>query len=254
MFNELLKTVFWPVLIFIIWAVYSHFRRRPLLSFFGVYRTRRLYLFLSQISVLSGGSIGNDRRPRSFQGRAITFLESLAIARFQHLFRVPAKGIGTFVRHFRRIVLDDVVVEAFPAQHTLTDFDRSTSFVTLGSPGYNGVSGWIERNRSIFAQFADDNKMISINGVNVQSDAHPNLAFLQKLSMHADGRVAFYAAGITEISTLSAYKMLIDEWSELRRQFGNREFCVVFSVNPEYADDRTIIKKIDRKRDESDSN
>src|SRR5438046_10765406 len=50
--------------------------RKALLKFFRIQKTKRINLYLSNLSVVAGGALGVDRKPRSFGETAIPFSES----------------------------------------------------------------------------------------------------------------------------------------------------------------------------------
>ena len=129
----------------------------------------------------------------------------------------------------RRVILSDVELVAQVAPTTPAGTDFSSSLISLGSPGYNGTSAWIEATLNPVARFIQNNNAIEVQGnPPYTSGVH---AFLQRIRIGDGPHVAFYAAGMSEGATVTAAYFLASRWSYLYRRFGDREnFCLVLEV------------------------
>jgi hypothetical protein len=138
------NAIFLVIVVLLGGITYVVVRRRALISFFALRKSRRLVIYSSTLRIPSGGSAGVDGRPRTFQGIAIPDYEVTAATKLQSIFASAApgvSGISGWLRHLRFVDLD-VVVEASPRDRD--DVTRQDTFVTIGSPGYNaGSRAWL---------------------------------------------------------------------------------------------------------------
>jgi hypothetical protein len=206
-------------------------RRRRLLRFFGVLKKRRILLYWSHLRIVIGGALGVDDAPRSYSGSAAPFGEATVLPIYRRLFTAIVPGLDDPSGLLRRVILSDVELVAQVAPTTTDGTDFSSSLISLGSPGYNGASAWIETTLHPVARFIQDNGAIEVQGnPPYTSDLH---AFLQRIRIGDGPRVAFYAAGMSAGSTVTAAFFLASRWSYLYRRFGDREnFCLVLEVVP----------------------
>ena len=127
------------------WAIYFVTRHTRLIRFFGVTESRRLTIYLSNLRVRTGGAIGIDGQPRSYQGSAVTFGEMQCANRFRDLFRYPLPSIADKPGILSKLLISDVQVELFRSPLTQEELERAASIITLGSPAYNVASRFVER-------------------------------------------------------------------------------------------------------------
>jgi hypothetical protein len=78
--NVLSNAFFLLVLVGLSWLVVALFKRTPLLKFFGVYKYRKMTIYLSELKVQRGGSTGLDNLPRSFKAGAVVLVFGAKVA------------------------------------------------------------------------------------------------------------------------------------------------------------------------------
>lgn len=205
--------------------------RRPMLRFFGVERTRRLVIYWSRLRIISGGSVGVDGQQRTFGGEAVPFSETLLLPVYQRLFNYPVPGLTDAPGPLRHVFLADVDLEAAASPVDPAQRDTGGSLIAVGSPGYNGISLWIERTLRAPSRFIRENSAIEVSGVQPFTDLLH--CFVQRVRIGDGPAMAFYAAGISEVATQCALHFLATRCAYLRGRFGDREnFCVVLRADP----------------------
>ena len=70
--------VFIILSLLIYWAYYLFTERRKLLKFFGIWGSKKIIIYISNLNILLGGAAGIDGLRYSFQGSAIAAEESKA--------------------------------------------------------------------------------------------------------------------------------------------------------------------------------
>jgi hypothetical protein len=205
-------------------------KRRRLLQFFAVRTTRQLSIYFSLLRVRAGGAIGSDNRPRAFGGSAVPSGEFEFLSVYQRLFNYIVPALQEQPGSWRNLLLSDVRVEASPAPATVTEIDRSSSILCVGSPAYNIVSGWVESDRGFLGRFVDDYSSIDVTGVpNFRDPLH---GFVQRVRIGDGLAMAFYVAGVSEQATKAAIYYLASRWEDLHGSFGDRQnFCVVIKAD-----------------------
>ena len=84
---NLLSDVIFLIMALLIWGAYYLFSdRMRLLKFFGIWGSKKIVIYISNLNVLHGGTTGIDGSRYSFQGSSIAAEESKAATRFQNLF------------------------------------------------------------------------------------------------------------------------------------------------------------------------
>lgn len=205
--------------------------RRPMLRFFGVEQSRRLVIYWSRLRIILGGSVGVDGQQRKFGGQAVPFSETLLLPVYQRLFNYPVPGLSDAPGPLRRVFLADVDLEAAASPVDSAQRDTGGSLIAVGSPGYNGISLWIENSLHAPGRFIQENSAIEVSGVQPFTD--PLHCFVQRVRIADGPAMAFYAAGMTERATQCAQYFLATRWAYLRERFGDREnFCVVLLSDP----------------------
>jgi hypothetical protein len=237
--NLAASVVFFCLLALAGWATVI-WKRRRLLRFFGVLTNRRLTLYWSHLRVARGGAIGVDGIARSYSGSAVPAGEALVLRVYQRLFTSIVPGLDDPSGLLRRIALADVELDTQVARITAQGTDSASSFVALGSPTYNGASGWIETALTPVARFINDNQSIEVAGNPPFSG--PLHGFVQRRRIGDGLPAAFYAAGMSEGATVAAALFLASRWAYLHRRYGTREnFCVVLKANPENPNNPRIL-------------
>src|SRR3989304_2913361 len=84
---NLLSDVIFLMTALLIWGAYYLFSdRMQLLKFFGIWESKKITIYISNLNVLLGGTTGIDGSRYSFQGSSIAAEESKAATRIQNLF------------------------------------------------------------------------------------------------------------------------------------------------------------------------
>lgn len=142
-------------------AVYSIFYlitdRRRLLKFFGIWESKRITIYISNLNILRGGAAGSDGLRYSFQGAAIAAEESKAVTRLQSLFNYFLPKQIDKPNLLNKLFISDIDVEVMPAPSDINAIEQSCSVIGLGSPAYNFVSGEIQKDSRILAKFGNSN-------------------------------------------------------------------------------------------------
>jgi hypothetical protein len=203
-------------------------RRRRLRSFFGLRRTGRLLVYVSNLGLEPFSSRGVDGALRSYSGGALPEYETYLVAAIQRFFDSVTPSIRQRGGPLRLLRWVDSNIEIVPSPPS-TDMLRSDgSLLAIGSPAYNAASQAIDDDPRTLARFARDNAAVQAKDGPLFSDQ--DVAFVQRTSV-ADGRTAFYVAGTSILGTTAATVYLLDHWRELRRRYRrNRPFCVVLRV------------------------
>ena len=205
------------------WLVYQLKSRGPLLSFFGIRTSKKLFVYLSHLRIRPGGAIGIDDQPRSFGSSAIPAYESALMPALQRLFNYVIPGMEGLPGFLKRILLSDIDVDALPSPLDVSEIEGDSTFVAVGSPGYNLASSYIEDSLHSIGSFTDDMSAITLPGASPLSGDH--YAFVQ-LAGNAN-QTAFYVAGITSreytrscalsCHSLAISKQEISEWQAILR-------------------------------------
>jgi hypothetical protein len=114
-------------------AIYHITGRRRLLKFFNISRSKNLCLYLSNLSIPSGGSVGVDGVPRSYAGPAIPLYEVHLVPVFQRFFNLLIPGIESMPGFLKSLFLSDVTINVAASPPTQEEVDRNTTLITVGS-------------------------------------------------------------------------------------------------------------------------
>jgi len=222
--------IFLVMLILVGWSFYLFARRRKLLKFFGINSTKELIVYLSNIRVIRGGSVGIDNAPRAYAGSTVVFGEAIQANLFPNLFSYLIPGLENQPGILKFLLVSDINITIQTSPILDNDIIRNSPIITFGSPGYNKVSGWFEGTLMPLMTFANDNSEIHIN--DLPNDINPLHSFIQRRFDQENGRMAFYVAGLTEISTVGAAYYLLTHWRDLyNRYHADQPFSVLISVN-----------------------
>ena len=149
-------------------------KRKKLLKFFGIDKSRRIIIYLSKLNVLSGGSVGIDNNPRSFQGKAIANEETKVASQLQSLFNYFLPSWGEKPGILSKLLITDIDVQILISPATTQEIEQSATFIALGSPAYNAASGCIDAHQDSLGKFAyiPNQEDVSLNS---QSDNHSSM-------------------------------------------------------------------------------
>lgn len=151
--NIISDILFLLVLVVLGWALLVITRRANLLRFFGVGESRRMVVYLSNLRIVRGGAIGIDGRQRSYQGATITFLEMLVANRFRDVFNYLLPSLSDRPGILSKLLVSDVQVQLIHSPLNEGELERSSPFITLGSPAYNIASRFAEEKLHSQARF-----------------------------------------------------------------------------------------------------
>ena len=192
-------------------------------------------MYLSHLRIISGGAVGIDGIRRSFSESAIPQVETILVSLFQRLFISAIPGIDTLPGILKKIIISDIdlIIEPSP-------LERETTIISLGSPGYNIASQYIEETLLSIGRFIDQNSAIEIPEALPYRD---NLySFVQRAVNDSTGAIAYYAAGMSSIGTMGAAYFLASKWRYLQNQYGHRQpFCIILRVSPEDYKRHTVV-------------
>lgn len=239
----ILSSILFLILITIIGWLYQYFSgRKKLFEFFNLKNTKRLVLYLSHLRIASGGAVGVDNIPRSFGESAIPLSETRLVSLFQRLFISAIPGIDTLPGILKKIVISDVDLNIEPSPLDENTVEKDTTIISLGSPGYNIASKYIENTLNSIGKFINQNSAIEIPDTPPYRDTL--YSFVQRTKNNSSGAIAYYAAGISSISTMGVSYFLSSKWRYLQNKYGNTQpFCIILKISPEDYKKHTIVCK-----------
>jgi hypothetical protein len=205
-------------------------RRKKLYDFFNITDSHRLIIYLSNLKILKGGSQGFDMLPRSFQGYAAPFGEYMASGDLKNIFYYPVPSISEQPGILKKLLVADIQINILLSPLDIKDIDLSDSIVTVGSPGYNIVSRYIEEKMKSNAVFDLQNNSMKIN--KVFFDQNTNHGFLERIVDKENKRSFFYTAGLSEIGTVGSLFYLSTHWEILYKEFGkDKPFTIMLGFD-----------------------
>lgn len=220
--------------------IYYFSRRRHLLQFFNIANSKRIIIYLSHLRIIPGGALGVDGQPRSFGESAIPLTEVRLIHVFQRLFNFIVPGVENLPGFLKSLLISDVDVSILPSPLNTGEVERSDTFVSIGSPGYNVASNHIESTLHPAGVFANSNTAISISGLQPISD--PRCGFVQRVYNQTTGQMAFYLAGMSSLGTYGSVIFLAKRWRYLSKKYrGTCPFCIVIRVTSDDGQQSEII-------------
>lgn len=190
-------------------------RRRALLRFWGIREVKKIRIYISHLRIIQGGALDAGGTPRSYQGSVVTQLESEMGALLKSLFFAIVPGRAVQPGWIQALLLVSADVEVQPAPGQVQQIDQEGTVVSLGSPGYNVVSGAIETNCNSPVKFLQGNTAIQLPG-NVRI-TNPRQSIVVRLL--TGDRYWFYAAGLSEAGTAAAAHYLAKAWKHLDRRY-----------------------------------
>ena len=211
------------------WIIYYFTRRSSLLGFFNIKSSKRIVLYLSNLRIQPGGAIGIDNVPRSFGASAIPLYEAELVPIFQRLFNFVIPGIESQPGFLRWLLISDVAVEILPSPLSTAEVERNSTYITVGSPGYNIASKRVEASLRSLGRFTQDNRALELPGVPLQQDSR--CSFVQRVLDQTTGQTAFYVAGMSILGTKGAAYFLATQWKYLAKKYpNNKPFCIMLRI------------------------
>ncbi len=182
-----------------------------MLSFFGVKGSKRLFVYLSNLRIRRGGALGVDGVPRSFSESAIPVYEATLVPALQRIFNYVVPGVEALPGFLKRLLLSDVSVDNYASPLDVSEIEGDSTFIAVGSPGYNQASRYVEDVLHAIARFTNDMSAITVPETLALCGDH--YAFVQRAGNAK--QQAFYVAGITSQSTTGAVRFLATHWRQL---------------------------------------
>jgi hypothetical protein len=228
--NLVAELLFLFILLALGWLLYRVTHRRSLLSFFGITHSKRLVVYLSNLSIRQGGAVGVDGLPRSFGESALPAYEVDLIPWLQRLFNYVVPGTTEQPGLLKWLQLSDVAVEFVPSPFDESAIESESTFIAVGSPGYNRASSYIEGSLHSIGRFVDDNCAIALAETSPLHSDH--YAFVQRAG--SARQRAFYLAGVSSRATTGAVRYLVSQWRDLNKKYpGGKPFCVMLRITSE---------------------
>ena len=240
-FLGVLSSILFTILCMILGWLYHYLSgRKKLLNFFNINKTKKLVLYLSHLRIVPGGAIGVDGVPRSFSGSAIPQVETILVSLFQRLFISAIPGLNPLPGILKKIVISDINLNIEPSPIDENTIEKNTTIISLGSPGYNIVSKYIEGSLNSIGKFTNQNSAIEISGTSPYTDTL--YSFVQRVKNNNNNTIAYYVAGKSIIGTMGAAYFLISKWKYLQKKYQNSQpFCVILKISFEDYKKHTII-------------
>jgi hypothetical protein len=90
------------------------------------------------------GAIGIDGKERSYKGSAGAFKEIQAANRFRDIFNYFLPSLADDPGILSKLLISDLQVQILPSPQEEGEVEKFASVITLGTPAYNAVSGYVE--------------------------------------------------------------------------------------------------------------
>lgn len=216
------------------------FKRRRLFAFFNISKEQpKLTTYLSTVFVQNGGSMDFRGIARTFAGAAIPAAELSTIEPISKLFNnANLDSLPTSIRTW----LGDKVHWSF--HNTKPVFTASPqnrnqiaegNIITVGSQYYNSIADYFEETYTPALKMVQvgQRMVIRVNKGQRTGDIFEqrrgqadDIAIVEKLFDDANNRVIFFAAGLGVIGTLGAVHYIVNNWSNLEKDFKAGPFAV----------------------------
>jgi hypothetical protein len=236
--------IFLLLIVGIGWTIYFFTERRKLLGFFNIKNTKRLVIYLGNLRIIQGGSLGTDNLTRGYCGTTIVYSEQVTATKYKERFNYLVPSISESPTFLSKILFSDIIVTSLPSPLSENEIEANCSIISFGSPGYNKVSEVIENYADTSVRFTNDNSTIQLDNIPPLND--PFNGFIQRLVINNDrsSRSIFYVAGLSEHGTIGAANYLINNWKQLRRKYGdNSSFYIVVRFPTANFDNYTIVSE-----------
>ena len=150
--NLISDVIFIVIVIILTWLFYRLTKRRRLFNFFGINSSKRIFIYLSNLDVVQGGSRGANHITRSFQGNAIANKEAKAANQLHSLFNYFLPSWGDKPGILSKLLIADIDVQVVISPTTMDEIDQSSSFITLGSFAYNTASQYMDKRDDVLGR------------------------------------------------------------------------------------------------------
>lgn len=183
---------------------------------------------MSNLDIVFGGARDPAGQLRGYHGPSTPGYELPFIPAIYRLFLAPVPGISSQPGWWKYLALRDVEIAASPAPGTILDIDNEAALITVGSLGYNTVSGEVERSFEPSVRLDPSGYVVSPDGVRHDGFEY---ALVARCYHPVRKQWAFYVAGSTRVGTTGAFSYLIRQWRDLQKVFGDRSpFSVTLRI------------------------
>jgi hypothetical protein len=220
MWESFLASVLFFAVLLVLGSGCYLWRRCALLSLFQVGKSKRLIIYLSRVDVVPGGSVGVGGVVRNFAGPTVTASEASAATLLAGLFEYLIPGLESQPGIMKTLFTRDISVLVQPSPTSVQQIPEDVSIVTVGSPGYNCVSEWAQRQLNPRVEYSPNNDALVTHAGRSLSD--PATGMVQVLYDAQNDRRVFYVGGITEMGTRAGLLYLALNWRELKRNVGKQ--------------------------------
>lgn len=222
------------IIIVIGWMIYFLTERRKMLNFFNITETKRLVIYLSNLRIIRGGSIGIDNQPRAYAGPTVVYGEQVTASKYKERFNYLVPALSESPSLLSKILFADIKVTSLPSPLSENEIEANSSIISFGSPGYNKVSEFIENHHDSIMRFVNDNSEIQVTNLPNLTDGE--IGLIQRIAVQQDGvnRSLFYVAGLAEHGTVGAANYLLNNWKLLRKKYRDDESFIIsvrFPIN-----------------------
>jgi hypothetical protein len=156
-------------------------------------------------------------------------LEATVAKEIADLFSLNIPGTSLLPAILNKMLLFDVEVTSSASPLTVSQVDRTCSFLAVGGAAFNAASTLV--NQTFWPNHGFINNGTALQLPNVPPTTghqNPHLSFLVRFRYNDVWW--FYAAGLTELSTAAAVHYLASHWSDLLTEFGDNNFFLFLEV------------------------
>ncbi len=165
--NVLSDFIFLGITLLLSWLFILLTHRGKLRKFFGADNAKQLIIYLSNLRVLTFGSIGHSGKKYSFQGSVVSFGEFEVANQIKEKFSFLIPDLNEMLHS---LILNDIDVQVTISPLDEGKIIKENPIISLGSPAYNLVSKIIEdtpKNIVEFNEGKSSKKEISYSNPNI---------------------------------------------------------------------------------------
>ncbi|HOX85157.1 MAG TPA: hypothetical protein PKW76_15495 [bacterium] len=240
---------------------YMGFRRRKLLNFFGIGKTKRIAIYISNLRIQPtnfngeiipsgtqisfdqyplGGAFGIDGLLHSYSGHAIVKGELDAANQYRDLFNYFIPSLSDKSNILGTILLSDIKMAIISSPNSDAEIETSSTIISFGGPVYNVASSIIERLQNSQVAFSEESVSFTVEGIPAFTDLA--YGFIERIFDKVNNRYCFYIAGLSEMSTVRAAQHLAFEWKKISEKHNDKEyFLIVLKFDSNNTNNWTVV-------------
>lgn len=142
--NLLSDFVFVMLGLLVFWLINLFTSRIRLLKFFGIAKSKRIAIYISNLQVIKGGSTGIDGRGYSYQGTAVAYEEFNAANHLRSLFNYILPTQVDKPNFLDKLLITDIAVEVAASPLERSAIEKDATIISVGLPPYNLVSRFLQ--------------------------------------------------------------------------------------------------------------